>query len=65
MVPTLARAAATCTDGFFFEVHETPERALSDGPNVFRLSEFGQMLDELLPIWRIGREASSKEADRP
>jgi len=61
MIPTLARAAATCTDGFFFEVHEEPERALSDGPNVFRLSEFGQLLDELLSIWRTARPAVMRE----
>jgi 2-dehydro-3-deoxyphosphooctonate aldolase (KDO 8-P synthase) len=59
MIPTLARAAATCADGFFFEVHDNPEKALSDGPNVMRLSEFGQMLDELLQIWRAGRKAVS------
>ena len=55
MIPTLARAAATCTDGFFFEVHDTPEKALSDGANVMRLSEFGQLLSELQEIWRIGK----------
>jgi 2-dehydro-3-deoxyphosphooctonate aldolase (KDO 8-P synthase) len=57
MIPTLARAAATCADGFFFEVHDNPEKALSDGPNVMRLSDFGQLLDELLQIWRAGRGA--------
>jgi 2-dehydro-3-deoxyphosphooctonate aldolase (KDO 8-P synthase) len=55
MIPTLARAAATCVDGFFFEVHDAPERALSDGANVFPLSEFGALLDELLGIWRATR----------
>jgi len=55
MIPTLARAAATCVDGFFFEVHEAPEKALSDGPNAMRLSEFGRLLDELLVIWRTCR----------
>ncbi len=34
----LARAAvAAGVDGVFFEVHEAPERALSDGPNALRL----------------------------
>ena len=56
MIPTLARAAATCVDGFFFEVHEEPEKALSDGPNAMRLSEFGRLLDELLVIWRMCRQ---------
>ncbi len=58
MIPTLARAAATAVDGFFFEVHDCPEKALSDGPNAFRLSEFGEMLDQLLEIWRASRRAA-------
>ena len=42
-IPTLARAAvAAGVDGVFLEVHEAPERALSDGPNALRL--------DLLPV---------------
>jgi len=55
MTPTLARAAATCVDGFFFEVHDKPEKALCDSQSVVRLSEFEQLLDELLQIWRVSR----------
>ncbi len=58
MIPTLARAAATSVDGFFFEVHECPEKALSDGPNAFYLDRFGDMLDQLLAIWRASRGAA-------
>ncbi|MDP2875323.1 MAG: 3-deoxy-8-phosphooctulonate synthase [Holophaga sp.] len=58
MIPALARAAATAVDGFFFEVHDCPEKALSDGPNAFRLTEFGDMLDQLLDIWRASRKAA-------
>jgi len=58
MIPTLARAAATSVDGFFFEVHDCPEKALSDGPNAFRLTEFGAMLDQLLEIWRASRKSA-------
>ena len=58
MIPSLARAAATAVDGFFFEVHDCPEQALSDGPNAFRLEEFGDMLDQLLGIWRASRKAA-------
>jgi 2-dehydro-3-deoxyphosphooctonate aldolase (KDO 8-P synthase) len=37
-IPTLSRAAvAAGVDGVFLEVHEAPERALSDGPNALRL----------------------------
>jgi 2-dehydro-3-deoxyphosphooctonate aldolase (KDO 8-P synthase) len=58
MIPALARAAATAVDGFFFEVHERPERALSDGPNAIQLEDFGALLDQLLAIWRTAREAN-------
>jgi 2-dehydro-3-deoxyphosphooctonate aldolase (KDO 8-P synthase) len=38
-IETLARAAvAAGVDGVFVEVHEEPEKALSDGPNAMRLS---------------------------
>jgi 2-dehydro-3-deoxyphosphooctonate aldolase (KDO 8-P synthase) len=57
MIPTLARAAATAVDGFFFEVHEAPERAKSDGPNAIRLDQFGELLDQLLAVWRSSRSA--------
>jgi 2-dehydro-3-deoxyphosphooctonate aldolase (KDO 8-P synthase) len=57
MIPSLARAAATAVDGFFFEVHDCPEKALSDGPNAMRLDDFGNLLDQLLVIWRAGRAA--------
>jgi 2-dehydro-3-deoxyphosphooctonate aldolase (KDO 8-P synthase) len=58
MIPTLARAAATAVDGFFFEVHECPEKALSDGPNAIRLEDFGALLDQLQAIWRASRAAT-------
>ena len=58
MIPSLARAAATAVDGFFFEVHEDPSKALSDGPNALRLDQFGDLLDQLLAIWRVGRGAA-------
>ena len=58
MIPTLARAAATAVDGFFFEVHEDPSKALSDGPNAIRLDQFGDLLDQLLEVWRASRPAA-------
>jgi 2-dehydro-3-deoxyphosphooctonate aldolase (KDO 8-P synthase) len=58
MIPALARAAATVADGFFFEVHEDPAKALSDGPNAIRLAEFGDLLDQLLVVWRASRAAA-------
>ncbi len=57
MIPALARAAATAVDGFFFEVHEDPAKALSDGPNAIRLDAFGALLDQVLEVWRASRAA--------
>ncbi|MEI6591801.1 MAG: 3-deoxy-8-phosphooctulonate synthase [Holophagaceae bacterium] len=61
MIPTLARAAATAVDGFFFEVHECPERAHSDGANAMRLDQFGELLDQLQALWRTGRAAALRD----
>jgi 2-dehydro-3-deoxyphosphooctonate aldolase (KDO 8-P synthase) len=50
-IPHLAKAgAAVGVDGFFFEVHENPEKALSDGPNALRLRSFPRLVQELLSI---------------
>ncbi len=50
-IPHLARAgAAAGVDGFFLEVHDDPERALSDGPNSLRLSLLQKVLAEILEI---------------
>ena len=66
MIPTLARAAATVVDGFFFEVHDDPDKALCDGPNALRLDDFGTLLDQLQVLWRAGRQAALREpAGRP
>jgi 2-dehydro-3-deoxyphosphooctonate aldolase (KDO 8-P synthase) len=50
-VPLLARAgAAAGVDGFFFEVHDNPAKALSDGPNALELKRFPRLVEELLRI---------------
>ncbi len=47
----LARAAvAVGIDAVFLETHEDPDRALSDGPNSYRLSELPALLRELQAI---------------
>ena len=54
-IPTLARAAvAAGVDGVFLEVHEAPERALSDGPNALRLDLLGALWEKLQAIHAIG-----------
>ena len=53
-IPSLARAGiAAGADGLFLEVHDNPERALSDGPNALPLSEFPRLLGEVRGIAEI------------
>ena len=48
MVPTLSRAAvAAGCDAVFVETHPDPDRALSDGPNMLRLSDVPRLLNQL------------------
>lgn len=48
-VPAMALAAkAFGANGFFFEIHPDPEKALSDGPNMLYLSDFESVLKSLL-----------------
>lgn len=47
----LARAAAAVgIDGMFAEVHPDPDNALSDGPNMIKLSGFESVLREVLAV---------------
>jgi 2-dehydro-3-deoxyphosphooctonate aldolase (KDO 8-P synthase) len=41
---------AAGVDGLFMEVHENPARALSDGPNAYRLGRLKKLLQRLLAI---------------
>ena len=55
-IAPLARAAvATGVDGIFVEVHEAPERALSDGPNALRLDLLRPLWTKLLDLDRLVR----------
>ena len=52
-VPFLARAAVACgVDGLFMEVHEDPDHAPSDGPNMLRVDELASLLRDLVAIQR-------------
>ena len=55
MVPYLARAAVAtgCLAGVFMEVHEDPDSAPSDGPNMIKISDLEKILEKLLEIDRI------------
>ena len=48
-VPSMALAAkAFGATGYFFEVHPNPDRGLSDGPNMLRLSDLERVIKSLL-----------------
>ena len=50
-IPVLASAAAaTGVEGFFFEVHDNPEKAPSDGANSLQIDRIGSLLEKLLCI---------------
>ncbi len=50
-IEPLARAAvAVGVDGLFVEVHDQPERALSDGPNALRLERLAPLIEQLRAI---------------
>ena len=47
-VPGLARAAAAMgVSNFFLEVHADPDNAPSDGPNMLKLENFQQVIDDI------------------
>ncbi|MGH7198321.1 MAG: 3-deoxy-8-phosphooctulonate synthase [Candidatus Omnitrophota bacterium] len=57
-VPVLAQAAvAAGADGIFMEVHEDPDHAPSDGPNMVRLKDLEKLLERLLKLSRVVRNA--------
>jgi len=57
MVPYLARAAvAVGVAAVFLEVHQDPDHAPSDGPNMLKLKDFPALLDELVAIDAIAKK---------
>jgi 2-dehydro-3-deoxyphosphooctonate aldolase (KDO 8-P synthase) len=57
MVPYLARAAvAVGVAAVFLEVHQDPDHAPSDGPNMLRLKDFPALLSELVEIDAIAKK---------
>ena len=55
-VPTLAQAGVVSgADGVFMEVHEDPDRAQSDGPNMVKLKDLQGLLERLLKLSKIVR----------
>ncbi len=54
MARYIARAGlAVGADVVFMEVHDNPDEAPSDGPNMIRLDKFENLLNELKDVWKI------------
>jgi 2-dehydro-3-deoxyphosphooctonate aldolase (KDO 8-P synthase) len=53
--PLASAAVAAGADAVFVEVHETPERALSDGANALRLEKFADVIAKLKRIHAAAR----------
>jgi len=50
-VPVLAKCAITTgIAGIFMEVHQDPDNAPSDGPNMLRLDSLDKLLSELVEL---------------
>ena len=59
MVPYLARAAvAVGVAGVFIETHDDPDNAPSDGPNMMKLDELPELIEQLLAIDAIVKDRS-------
>ena len=65
-IETLARAAvAAGVDGLFVEVHEAPERALSDGANALRLDQLTGVLGRLQAIHALVTAFAKEDRSEP
>ena len=61
-VPVLARAAvAVGVSGLFMETHPDPDKALSDGPNAWPLSEMQSLLEVLVQLDQITKASTLHE----
>ena len=57
-IPALLFAAAAAgADGFFLETHPAPDRAPSDGPNMWPLDRLHDLLARALEVWHASRGA--------
>jgi 2-dehydro-3-deoxyphosphooctonate aldolase (KDO 8-P synthase) len=63
-IDTLAPAGvAAGVDGLFMEVHENPARALSDGPNAYRLGRLAALLRRVQRVHDAARQERHRPAD--
>jgi 2-dehydro-3-deoxyphosphooctonate aldolase (KDO 8-P synthase) len=62
MAKVIARAAtAVGVAGLFMEVHQDPDNAPSDGPNMIRLDKFSDLLSELIEVDYISKKYINME----
>ena len=62
-IEPLARAGVACgVDAVFMEVHDAPERAPSDGPNMLPLARMGPLLESLRDIQALVGERANRAA---
>ncbi|MBI1975986.1 MAG: 3-deoxy-8-phosphooctulonate synthase [Candidatus Omnitrophica bacterium] len=54
VLPLARAAAAVGCDGLFLEVHENPDQAPSDGPNMVDFSMLEELLVQVKAIWEVG-----------
>jgi 2-dehydro-3-deoxyphosphooctonate aldolase (KDO 8-P synthase) len=60
-IEPLARAGVACgIDAVFMEVHDAPERAPSDGPNMLPLERMGPLLEMLRDVHELVRKSASR-----
>ena len=55
--PLSLAAAAAGADGLMIEVHNNPEKALSDGPQSLRFDQFADLLEKLKTLGKISGKA--------
>jgi 2-dehydro-3-deoxyphosphooctonate aldolase (KDO 8-P synthase) len=64
-IEPLARAGVACgVDGVFMEVHDAPERAPSDGPNMLPLERMGPLLEMLRDVHNLVSKTAPKSLGR-
>jgi len=62
-IEPLARAGVACgVDAVFMEVHDAPERALSDGPNALPLARLAPLLKTLRDLHELVRREAAVES---
>jgi len=60
-IEPLARAGVACgVDAVFMEVHDAPERAPSDGPNMLPLARMGALLESLRDVHELARRFANQ-----